>query len=707
MSATLTAPGHVQGPGSNLPDYLPDPFSCNRFQSRVVMVGNVPIGGSHPIVLQSMTTADTLDTEAVVREAIAMHRAGSQIVRITAPGPKDAENLAVIKERIRSAGYDFPLVADIHFAPKAAMIAIEHVEKVRINPGNFVDSKKFRVREYDDESYAAELERLRDAFVPLVRRAKELGRALRIGSNHGSLSDRILNRYGDTPLGMVESAMEYLRIAVDLDYYDIILSMKASNPQVMIQAYRLLIQKFYQENIDFPLHLGVTEAGFGRDGRLKSAVGIGSLLLDGIGDTIRVSLTEDPVHELPPARKIAALAKRHSANVAPVAESTEWTKLKESYFRAIQPVSYERKRTCAAELCGLRIGNKEPVKILLPLPEDASAEALVPKLPDWIENGADALFVTRPYDAGELASSDSESSPNPESLSIPKLKAIQSIPICIQKRMTVSGDCKEFQTRLQAFAGNAASEKSGPGIWLHLDFTTAGIFKNKKNIIEIYPYLREALKAAEGKPWALSLELPAHTVAGYRLLVAIAERESWELPALILQTAPADDDELLYSSSAGLGSLLLDGIGDAVAVVPKPQKEFLNKANMLSNDKLLSFSTDLLQATRLRLSKTEFISCPSCGRTLFDLQSTTSRIQERTGHLKGVKIAVMGCIVNGPGEMADADFGYVGAGPGRVHLYREKELVKNNIPEERAVDELIELIREHGMWREPATPGAP
>ncbi|MCE9597191.1 MAG: (E)-4-hydroxy-3-methylbut-2-enyl-diphosphate synthase [Spirochaetia bacterium] len=605
----------------SIPDTFTDsPFVYSAFRTREVQVGSVGLGGKNPIRIQSMTISDTMNTEATVQEAIGLIEAGCELVRITAPRVKEAENLKNIKSRLVELGYNTPLIADIHFLPQAAMTAVEHVEKVRINPGNFADRKFFELREYTESEYEEELERIHDAFKPLVLRAKELGRVLRIGTNHGSLSDRIMNRHGDTAMGMVESALEFIRIAEYYDFRDIVVSMKASNPGVMIQAYRLLVARFLKEGMNYPLHLGVTEAGGGKDGRIKSSIGIGSLLGDGIGDTIRVSLTEDSIHEIPVARKIASyfdtmrsmsIEQSNRNNVAALKE------LEPVYNSAFKYYDYARRESSAHGL----IGGKNPIRIGL---RNTLAQ------PAFLARGLD--FVVGPLGA---ESGDFKLLPFNEILDLSIFEA---------------ADLNRVVTQVRAHPNAIVS-----------------VLCNEEELTR-----------------------------SYRMVAAEMKRAGLTNPILLL--ARFDSLEgALYQASIHFGALLLDGIGDAVAVG-------LKHATPADAEPLLDLMLDLLQATRLRLSKTEFISCPSCGRTLFDLQETTARIQKRTGHLKGVKIAIMGCVVNGPGEMADADFGYVGAGPGKIHLYRGKELVKKSIPSEIADEELVQLIREHGMWVDAADP---
>ena len=629
-------------------NYVTDPFLRRRFLTREVLVGQVAIGGPNPIRLQSMTIADTMDTDATVAEAIALYRAGAEIVRITAPGPADAENLANIKKRLVDEGSDFPLVADIHFAPRAALIAVEHVEKVRINPGNYADRKKFQVREYSDAQYADELGRVRESFLPLVRRAREIGRALRIGTNHGSLSDRIMNRFGDTPEGMVESALEFIWICRDEDFHDIVVSMKASNPRVMVHAYRMLVARFRAEGLDYPLHLGVTEAGDGVDGRMKSAVGIGALLEDGIGDTIRVSLTEDAIHELPAAERIA---RPYNRAIAPSKVGPGDSALIGAYVSGVSCFDYRRVATNPVNWSELTVGGETRPALFLGL-----APSEIARAPALNARGADAFLVARP---------DSHTSGTTENdvwLLAGSERLSWTVPVPdLPSRGVLCLRADHADFGLHALAPQLAKSQ---GLILTLDPGSI----QEGQLLQDYRRL----------------------VA--RLMHMIDDGVLQALPPLLLRASYQNAEEALYRGSIEVGGLLIDGIGDAIMITVPDQPV----------TEALQFGLDLLQSVRLRLSKTEFISCPSCGRTLFDLQTTTARIKERTAHLKGVKIAVMGCIVNGPGEMADADFGYVGAGPGKIHLYHGKDLIKANIPTSEAVDELIGLIRDHGLWSDPS-----
>lgn len=582
--------------------YCPDLYHYARRETREVKVGKVGIGGGNPIRVQSMLTSDTRDAAACVEEALGLVKVGCEIVRVTAQTRPIAENLEHIKAGLLAAGCDVPLVADIHFKPDAAMEAAKWVEKVRVNPGNYVDKKKFAVREYTDEEYAEEVAAIEDAFIPLVKLCIEKGRAMRIGTNHGSLSDRIMNRYGDSPLGMVESALEFARIARREGYHNFLFSMKASNPKVMIEAYRLLVAKLNELGGDwnYPIHLGVTEAGDGEDGRIKSAIGIGSLLSDGIGDTIRVSLTEDAIHEIPVAQ---ALVKPYNEN-APAHYETLPSPPPVSY----DPFDYVRRASSVITVNGLKLGGHETV----------------------------AVFTTRTkWDA-------------------------------VAHKLDKLGDYKP----------EVVIEDSG--------------------VVELDPRDDAAVHQVNGSSEArlvtLKDGLNLSTIAAYRLLAAKLEARH---PILLKDTlhpatdAGADFLPTLLRAATNIGSLLCDGIGDAVIVQGEeaPGQSF-------------RIAYNILQAAGTRIFKTDYVACPSCGRTLFNLQTTTQKIRAATGHLKGVRIAVMGCIVNGPGEMADADFGYVGGAPDKINLYVGKQAVKFNIPEGEAVERLIDLIKEHGKWVE-------
>jgi (E)-4-hydroxy-3-methylbut-2-enyl-diphosphate synthase len=631
----------------------------SRRKSLEVKIGEVPLGGHHPIRVQSMTTIDTMDTMGTVKQSIRMIEAGCEYVRITAPSIKEAQNLANIKEELRKRGYDTPLVADIHFTPNAAELAARIVEKVRVNPGNYADKKKFEHIEYTESTYQAELERIRQRFTPLVKICKEYGTAMRIGTNHGSLSDRIMSRYGDTPLGMVESALEFLRICEDLNYFNIVLSMKASNTQVMVQAYRLLVQKLDEEGFQpYPLHLGVTEAGDGEDGRIKSSVGIGTLLEDGLGDTVRVSLTEEPEFEMPVGREL--VSRYHSRG--------DHAFIPQMYNYPVNPYQYNKRVSRQVQ----NIGNDQVPRVIADYTHrteitPASLFALgyqysVP-LDKWniADMACDYVYVGDAKIEFDI----------PGTLGV----------ICNHKTWI------EVKERPRTFPLLRASE--------YLDGTElSGIL----NFIECYltdlnPALLEKLQ--EDRTAVLIIKTDnLHGMAEQRRLFAELMLNECDIPVIISRDYEnLSKDQLQLHAATDIGALLIDGMGDGVFIV----------ARHCGSDKMINETAfNILQATRTRISKTEYISCPSCGRTLFDLQETTGMIRSRTSHLKGVKIGIMGCIVNGPGEMADADYGYVGSGRGKITLYKGKEVIKKSVPSENAVDELIEIIREDGKWIEPA-----
>ena len=645
--------------------------SSSRLSTRPVHIGGVVVGGDAPIVLQSMTTADTMDVDATVAESLRMIEAGCQIVRITAPSKREAVALGEIRTRLDQAGHaGVPLVADIHFTPNAAEIAADHVEKIRVNPGNYADKKKFETHEYTEETYADELARIRERFTPLVRKCKALGRAMRIGTNHGSLSDRILSHYGDTPLGMVESAMEFLHICRDEDYHDIVLSMKASNPQVMVQAYRMLADRMRGEGMAYPLHLGVTEAGEGEDGRIKSAVGIGTLLAEGLGDTVRVSLTEPPEAEIPVARLLVELAQSGRSAADPVADATPAPEGFDRY-------AYARRATSAFGAVG---GTQVPVVCHDLTDRPLTAAGLFglghryqTDLDKWTADDAacDLIFV------GDRACDF----PLPGWLS-----AIQSADAWAAHR----GTLERHHPLWTAGAFDAAMANHAVDAQLNLLSVDAD---------ELSAERATALADIQGVPVVLVLSttrpnaLAALRAAFFRLV-----QSGCTLPVIVRHDLHGlEADALQLKAAADLGGLLLDGFGDGIWIAGD-----VGLDGGLQSLNRTAFG--ILQATRTRISRTEYISCPSCGRTLFDLQETTAKIRAVTHHLKGVKIGIMGCIVNGPGEMADADYGYVGTGPGKITLYKEKEVVERNIPEDEAVDALIELIRSHGDWVEAPGP---
>ena len=621
-----------------------------RFKTIEVKVGPIAIGGKNPIHIQSMTTANTMNTSATVDESIRMIDAGCKLVRITAPSKKDAENLANIKNELRLKGYKTPLVADIHYTPNAAEIAAKIVEKVRINPGNYADKKKFEEIDYTDESYNNELLRIEEKFTPLVQICKQNNTSMRIGTNHGSLSDRILSRYGDTPKGMVESALEFIRICRKHDYHNIVISMKASNTRVMIHAYRLLVNEMIKEGMKYPLHLGVTEAGEGEDGRIKSAVGIGTLLSEGIGDTIRVSLTEAPEYEMPVAQKILD----HFKNIHNHKKIAETKQHQIDYFQ------YKKRKTFQVE----NIGNKN-VPIVI---SDLSNRKKITQA-SFFSLGYRYSVPLDKWHISEMASDFIYIGENEINFEIPGTLRIIS----------------NYSSWMK--------HKKGFPIFNLKEYEKIKDFSETLNFLKIYdheitPSLIDILK--NNKSLVIFLESEnINCIAAMRKFFFELIEKKIKNPIIISRKYEFNDDEQLQiSASIDIGSLLIDGLGDGICI----------SSNNCSNKMLNSISFGILQASRTRISKTEYISCPSCGRTLFDLQETTAKIRKVTDHLKGVKIGIMGCIVNGPGEMADADYGYVGTGPGKITLYKEKTVVKKNVPESEAVDALIDLIKENGDW---------
>lgn len=671
----------------------PDFFRPRRRATRVVRVGHVGIGGDEPIRVQSMTNTDTMDTKATVAQTIRLAEAGCEIVRVTAPSIRDAENLREIRKALVEARVDVPLVADIHFTPNAAMIAAELVEKVRVNPGNYADKKKFEIREYDDRQYEAEIERVHERFRPLVKRCKANGVAMRIGTNHGSLSDRIMNRFGDTAEGMVESALEFLDVCEDEAYYDVVFSMKASNTQVAIQAYRLLAARLEARapgQASYPFHVGVTEAGDAEDGRIKSAIGIGSLLEDGLGDTIRVSLTEDPVREVPVARRIADRAARVADARAKRAGTIEVrSDPMPDYFE------HARRATRRAEWAGLALGGEEPVRVELEVPHAladpaAVAAGLATDLAALADVACESLLLG-PGDSARLATFADElaslSLAIPLSVRVADVQALDALAGRAARVVATAGPEIDEDT-IARFA--AAAARSGLALEWELDALGAAL-----------PALVSRIVAASGDALVAMSLVPEASLHDVRVLVSsLADAGAGDLPIVLRQTieAPAVPslggagvpEASLLDASVRLGGLLCDGIGDVVSL-----------RSSASAASTVDLAYRVLQGARQRTTRTEYISCPSCGRTLFDLEETTARIKARTDHLSGVKIAVMGCIVNGPGEMADADFGYVGSGVGQVTLYVGKEVVARAVPEAEATDRLVDLIREHGAWVEP------
>jgi len=627
--------------------YSESNFEYKRRLTREVMIGNIGVGGKFPIRVQSMTTTPTMDTLKTVDQIERLIQVGCEIVRVTAQGPKEAGNLRNIKLEMKKRGLSVPLVADIHFNPRAALEAANHVEKVRINPGNFADTKTFNVKEYSDKEYALEIERIEEKFCPLVQKLKSNGVALRIGTNHGSLSDRIMNRYGDTPEGMVESALEFARICEDNQFYEIIFSMKASNPQVMIQAYRLLCARMYELKMNYPLHLGVTEAGEGEDGRVKSALGIGSLLEDGLGDTIRVSLTEEPEAEVPVAFKLVEKFAEISSNDKPFTIEEDR-----------DPYSYEKLETENVQ----GFWYKEAPKVILTIPEDQVINTKLCDQMGYFKSDPDSHCLEKKDIAADWI--------------------FISRNILDEEEMNLICSLKEAGCKILS---EHPSSDLQPGIPSRnkLEFTDTALQILLEDWQELDP------KPLINKNNVFILESRAENFVGLARKFIQNLRDNKSLDPVILKISNQKKDlERFYLEAAwNLGGLLLDGIGNGVWVECSDSLETICR-----------FQFTLLQATRLRVTKTEYISCPSCGRTLFDLQTTTERIRNKTGHLKGVKIAVMGCIVNGPGEMADADFGYVGAAPGKVNLFVGKELVERGVEEKVADEKLIELIKLNGKW---------
>lgn len=627
----------------------------SRLKTREVAVGTVNFGADNPIRLQSMTTVDTMDTEGSVAQAVRMIDAGCELVRYTAPSKKEAENLKNIREELNKLNLTKPLVADIHFTPNAAEVAALYIEKIRVNPGNYADKKKFEEIDYTDESYQAELDRIRTKFTPLVLLCKKHGRAMRIGTNHGSLSDRITSRYGDTPEGMVKSALEFIEICEDNAYYDLVISMKSSNAQVMVQAYRILAAEMIARGRVYPLHLGVTEAGEGEDGRIKSAVGIGTLLEDGLGDTIRVSLTEAPENEIPVARKLADryIHRTNEKPVYPIEGELPYN-----------PFEYKRRTTAAVQHIGdhhvpVVLADYSQIETLKPAHFFAAGYVYKVQDDKWHlkEQAVDYIYTGSQIPNFEL----------PGTLGI----------ICDAKIWTVKNQIYP----LFDFADFRAAETISTELnFVRIDSSDLALIE----IIQDNPKFDQVVLVLSSQNERKSAEMR-------RFFIELMQKDI-KIPVILDNSYENLDDETFQlHSSTDFGSLFLDGFGDGI---------FIQTKNCATPQLITSTSFGILQATRTRISKTEYISCPSCGRTLFDLQETTAKIRSKTSHLKGLKIGIMGCIVNGPGEMADADYGYVGVGKGKINLYKEKEVVKRNIPEEDALNELVDLIKEYGDWVE-------
>ena len=683
-------------------------YYAQRILTREVRIGNTAVGGENPIRIQSMTTTPTQDIQATVKQSLALAEAGCEIIRITAPNKKAAQALGPIAQALKDAHCHVPLVADIHFLPSAAMEAAKHVDKVRINPGNYADNKKFAVKEYTDSAYAQELERLHEVFTPIVLRCKELGRAMRIGTNHGSLSDRIMNRYGDTPHGMVESALEFIRIAESHNYHDICLSLKASNPKVMIEAYRLAVSKMHTHGMNYPLHLGVTEAGDGEDARIKSAIGIGTLLNDGIGDTIRVSLTEDPVHEIPVAQALAQKAmklwsKNPQKQDTPLSTNPDQIDPYSFTRNLTQPIKLNSLKDSSNQTATYAIGATHPPRIVIkahhPLEDYATLiqtickhqiqakenklEGLLLEIntPQDLEHFTQlhqALETIIPFFVLELSPEiDLEHLENAE---LPKTPNALILTQTLDKTDAhyATQLLKFCRDRQQLFALNAQAQdiENSIGPILSKMGTDNLILTTQANSESAQPFI--------------------HPTGHYRALLQTTKTHFPNTPIWIRNThsnsiAPEDyfSDRLLESSIL-TGNLLCDGIGDLISIENEPTLE-----------QAIPLAYNILQGARARITKTEFVACPSCGRTLFDLQSVTQRIRAKTDHLKGVTIAIMGCIVNGPGEMADADFGYVGGAPDKINLYIGKTCVEYNVPADQALDRLIDLIKQESKWVDP------
>ena len=635
--------------------YCESLIKYQRLKTRVVHIGDVPLGGDFPIRVQSMTTTDSMDTKATVEQSIRMIEAGCEYVRITAPSIKEAQNLAEIKKELRKQGYTTPLIADIHFTPNAALEAARIVEKVRINPGNFADRKKFQEIEYTDQSYNDELERIHDRFAPLVKVCKEEGCVLRIGSNHGSLSDRILSRYGDTPLGMVESAMEFLRICENYNYHEIVLSMKSSNTRVMVQAYRLLVNKMDAEGMNYPLHLGVTEAGEGEDGRIKSAVGIGTLLEDGLGDTIRVSLTEEPEYEIPVAKSLVdryAHRKEHEK----IAVKTDFD---------LSPFEYQPRKTNSV----LNIGGDNVPRVMADL-------ALEPQInrDTLTQLGYQYFEAEDKWGIGDFAC---------DYIFVNKKSVDFDIPGTLGIVQAYSAWIEEKKTNIYPFL-YAKQYLDIPHLHPELNFIYVTLPELSADLLSQFKNDITAVLLID--------TYNEHGMAEQRRLFMELMFENCQIPVIIGKAyGDVTPEKLQLYSATDMGALLIDGLGDGV---------FIEAEGCGSLEQVNQTAFGILQASRTRISKTEYISCPSCGRTLFDLQETTALVRNRTSHLKGIKIGIMGCIVNGPGEMADADYGYVGTGVEKISLYRGQNVVQANLPMEEAVDALIDLMKEDGVWVE-------
>ncbi|HEY8388297.1 MAG TPA: (E)-4-hydroxy-3-methylbut-2-enyl-diphosphate synthase [Parasegetibacter sp.] len=680
--------------------YSPSLTTYKRLVTKEVNIGGLLLGNSHPIRVQTMTTTDTMDTIGTVEQTIRCIEAGAEMVRITAPSKNEAENLAEIKKELKRRGYSVPLIADIHFTPNAAEIAARLVEKVRVNPGNYVDKKKFQFIDYTDQQYFEEIDRIRQRFTPLVKICREYGTAMRIGTNHGSLSDRIMSRYGDTPRGMVESAMEFLRIARDESYHNIVLSMKSSNPQVMVQAYRLLVQQMMEEfNECYPLHLGVTEAGDGEDGRIKSAIGIGTLLEDGIGDTIRVSLTEDPEFEIPVCKD---LVKKYSASAGTASnqsypESSAPSPADSDGVPSIDKVPYDPFNYSRRET--FEVGNIGGKQVPVVIADLSKLNEITPESLKSVGYSYDA--VADKWSISDAAADYIFTGKGELSFSLPGTLQVITYP----NHWQAASDKQKYHPIYSAKGYTEADQKCD-----QLNFVMVDCF-NDNDPVNDFTFLDE-LANDPRIVLCLSSTRSNAMAAIRRMFMELMLRGIKNPVVLMCDSSQQTADEHLIHFSRECGALLLDGMGDGICLgLISESYKYLSQnhaqvnssgRNYLSNQTIEQFLNNtafsILQATRTRISKTEYISCPSCGRTLFELQETTAKIRAVTSHLKGLKIAIMGCIVNGPGEMADADFGYVGSGPGKITLYKGKEVVKRNVDSAIAVEELINLLKENNVW---------
>jgi (E)-4-hydroxy-3-methylbut-2-enyl-diphosphate synthase len=667
--------------------YCESLFEYKRLKTLEVKIGDLLLGNFHPVRVQTMTTTDTMDTIATVEQSIRCIEAGAELVRITAPSKREAENLLNIKNELRKRGYTTPLVADIHFTPNAAEIAARIVEKVRINPGNYIDKKKFEFLEYTDAEYNEETDRIRERFTPLIKICKEYGTAMRIGTNHGSLSDRIMSRYGDTPMGMVESAMEFLRVARNESYNNIVLSMKSSNPLVMVEAYRLLIQKMDEEFDEcYPLHLGVTEAGDGEDGRIKSAIGIGTLMEDGIGDTIRVSLTEDPEFEIPVCKDLVKRYEERSRKSEVRSPKSEVEQRTSDIHLPYSPFSYHRRKTFSISNIG---HHHVPVVIA----DFMKAETIAHK--DLQAIGYTYDEQTDKWNIGDAAADYIFTATKIVHFNLPgTLKVICNYDVWLEEN-----DKEKYFPLFRINEYLSATQRSAIMNFISVDAN------DTKSANELLQAIRKNDNVVVCI-WSSGV----NAMSSIRSFIIMLMNENIQCPIILcVESNETSIDEQLIHFSTETGALFLDGMGDGICLMNDSEKmknakvsgrTYLQTKNNHQFINNTSFS--ILQATRTRISKTEYISCPSCGRTLFDLQETTAKIRAVTNHLKGLKIAIMGCIVNGPGEMADADFGYVGSGPGRITLYKGKEIVKRNVSNEIAVEELINLLKASDVWIEPA-----